>query len=800
MLSGLFDLSPDGNTDSRDLISIDRDIANPNPDRESSKRTGLHDFAPQSSSVSDTQDGDVADTSSQNQTAFIRVHLNPFQENVPVQVRLFDSNKNDLESYSRNASSNPIAIAVHRQISSTMITASASGYIPSVVPITEDQATSLIDVDLYDSVHLSLQVESDWSETVPDAEVKITSVTEGIFAKTFQTDASGTLETSLPHLGEYFITVSHTNYNSYTQKRVLLHHNPNQIAIRLRSQSGSISGHVYDEKNTPLSNITVTLSHADSIPTILSSKTDESGQYHLFDVRYGKYKVGIDPGDEYVKRNIVYGENKNKNILLKTVDLDQSNPYQQIDFHTKKAVILEGIVVDETDQPIPKTVIKLAIQGGARGTAVYPTKIETLSNEEGKFRLPLTTEIRSRNQLRIGAIHPDHKYSTKTITGFAWETKPEPIKLILSQVMGRLKGKVIDVQTGEPVPDISLHIAQYAFRFRDHFIKKIVTGNAGHYQLDLPEGNYIIFDDEYSVEYPDEIQIVPEETKEHNIRVRKKEETILVKGIVKDQKGAPIHHAYLRINSTDLSDKRVGRSTVSIPDGSFQMEIPLSLLERAPQIEIEHPSYQTKSIFLKQFEDIQNIEINLDEYFGKLRVSLNNLEEASSVNMYLYKKQTMSSLKEVININSSLYTFTKLNPEDGLFFVVAGNENYFGQSEEIDLTEYPMNTASTQIELNPIQNDHNLLLTVLDSSTDDPVPIVTCKLLGITMGAYNIPKTISESSITNFEGQTEFNKLPNLSGYVEINHSNYKKYTLPMQLNSNTAQINETVRLEPITY
>jgi len=163
-------------------------------------------------------------------------------------------------------------------------------------------------------------------------------------------------------------------------------------------------------------------------------------------------------------------------------------------------------------------------------------------------------------------------------------------------------------------------------------------------------------------------------------------------------------------------------------------------------------------------------------------VTILNQNVDSGINLYLYRTQPMSYSKKVKNIRDSEYSFRQLNPAKGPFFVIAGNDEYFGVSETVDLSNFAMNNAEVKINLSSKKDNFQLSHKIVNKSTREPVPIVTCNLNAITLDSYGRIKNINKTILSNYEGFVKFDDLPTLHGTIEFKNSQYKSVVIPINL------------------
>lgn len=231
-------------------------------------------------------------------------------------------------------------------------------------------------------------------------------------------------------------------------------HDVVEIALRLSSQAGTLSGTVRDESGKPLAGVTVSLptGFQQALPGVQSAVTDAAGRYAITDLKRrtaGPVAHDVPNGRaEYVRVGA---------FLLDHPDYARTQASftavpQTVDVVLDAPAIIDGTVFDEVAQR-PAANVVVSAQGVAR-SGWYQTR----TDGQGRYRLRMT-----KDHYNIWADADDRiAIAAKAVRADPGTTvEIAPIPLLRG---GFVTGRVLDPRTNQPVrptDDEPLSVAHY---------------------------------------------------------------------------------------------------------------------------------------------------------------------------------------------------------------------------------------------------------------------------------------------------------------------------------------------------
>ncbi|HEX7379420.1 MAG TPA: carboxypeptidase-like regulatory domain-containing protein, partial [Pirellulales bacterium] len=232
-------------------------------------------------------------------------------------------------------------------------------------------------------------------------------------------------------------------------------HDVVEIALRLSSQAGTLSGTVRDESGKPLAGVTVSLptSFQQALPGVQSAVTDAAGRYAITDLR--RWTSSDDALDDpKVQQKFVVAS---YSFVLDHPDFARTRANftrlpQTVDVVLHPPAMIDGTVYDEvTKRPAANVVV--SAQGVAR-SGWYQTR----TDGQGRYRLRMTKDhynIWADADDRIAIAAKAVRAEPGTVVDIA------PIPLLRG---GFVTGRVLDPRTNQPLrptDDAPLRVAHY---------------------------------------------------------------------------------------------------------------------------------------------------------------------------------------------------------------------------------------------------------------------------------------------------------------------------------------------------
>jgi hypothetical protein len=276
-----------------------------------------------------------------------------------------------------------------------------------------------------------------------------------------------------------------------------------------------ITGHVV-ALDKPLAGATVTIWYGFDEPTpnttVTTAKTDESGAY----------KLTVAPGNYYIwatAPGFISGHENNVFINLKHVTVVGDHEIPPIDFSLVREGIIHGTVTDAEGKPLPHLPMMIVPEPPPIGSPQYGHDLRTddqgnyriVGLPEGKYRVaagyyPLTnaTLYRKVGYRRIfyGGT-PDESQGKLIEVTSGGEVKID-LNVGLPVKTFTVRAKVVDDQSGKPVPDMGYFINVFENGKR--------VNGAGLNRRSNIDGEIVIENfppGEYSISIPDNSPLVP---------------------------------------------------------------------------------------------------------------------------------------------------------------------------------------------------------------------------------------------------------------------------------------------------
>jgi protocatechuate 3,4-dioxygenase beta subunit len=245
------------------------------------------------------------------------------------------------------------------------------------------------------------RVLDDENAGIPDAVVRLVSQAGGPMSSA-TTDSKGAFAFSnVPRKGWFIIEARHAGFETSGMVRGSLPAD-NEITVRMTpaGSSGSVVGGVTDKMQKPVPGAQVELYETSDGKLVAAIQTDRQGAYRFSRVREGNYRVRC--------TTEIYTDTSANPAEVKVV----ANREARADFSIDPGLVLNGIVLNQKDEPVPdaeviysQTADKNASAGGqdTRSKLRQPMRLAD-TDKEGRFRI--TGLIGAQGILSVH--HPDY--------------------------------------------------------------------------------------------------------------------------------------------------------------------------------------------------------------------------------------------------------------------------------------------------------------------------------------------------------------------------------------------------------
>lgn len=659
--------------------------------------------------------------------------------------------------------------------------ASASGFVSSQI-VTESSNDSVV-LKLYSQPILELSVVSDTHAPVPGAQIDIRSNSNGIYSSAEKADDRGQLRISLPFTGQYHLSVIHPLYNQSIQKDLDIYYNPNYHQIVMTNQTGWIFGHVYDENKKPIPQQSIALyQNRQRYKEIL---TNPEGRYEFNNLPFDRFDVQIQSCTGYLRSDIQNTDWGKNDSLKQTAILSPEQPQKQIDFTLTPAYWAKGVVKNRREEPIQNAQVMVSAQG-LRETSLRPASDKQFTNEKGEYFVFLNQRSIDWSRLTVYANHPRYNTGKASIEKYSWDRNLENLDVVLDDPVAELTGRVLEESTGQPVAT-EFQLVKTSWQRDPAAFFTIESNDQGTFRCILPDGPYLASATGYKVVFPPRIDVVRDATNDVEIQLRKtsQESMKIVSGTVLSAAGdSLIPSAQISINNQEF----FSANGYSDKNGRFSISIPDSIVLESCQLFVYRSGFHAETIPLDRVESYENIVVRLKECEGSIHISLTGADSEKPFKVYLQSQKQMYEKELTKYMDGREGWIQKIDPEDGPFYILAGNEDLMGISPTFDLRNDPSFFYHAIVPLADINSSYNLSIRVTDSTTKKPIMAVQCAFKATTMNPFKLVTPVLKNTITDESGIARFQQLPLSIGSICFQHGLYE---------SKTVEVNQSLLSQP---
>ncbi|MEW6234423.1 MAG: carboxypeptidase-like regulatory domain-containing protein [Candidatus Omnitrophota bacterium] len=646
------------------------------------------------------------------------------------------------------------------------IIASASGYVSTCKEFFVKESDLDIEIELKQTLWLSLRVESNAHIPVPGANVSLRSSVGGIFLSDIQTDGEGKAEIALPKPGEYSLSASHPMYADSTQETIRIVQNPNLYTITLNGRQGLIYGRALNAANRVIPNATIELYGSTKHNYLDKTFTNQEGRYVFQNLRLDDYFVHINAGKDWLVSDISYEGTEKLDALFPRVKLTPTQTSAEVNFQLDPSFFIGGVVIDSKRRPVSGAVVRGGLKG-QRSPSGTPLESSALSSANGEFQYIVDKREKGREDLLLSAVHPIHGFGYREIANARSRHSSEPIYIVLNQPMGWLKATVRDFRSKEPQIEQPVQFFPYAHRDQKELSWKSITDKNGYVEIQLPEGSYLPELEGYKVLSPQSFGIAADRTMELPIFVEKDDAPkVLMHGLAVDPDQNPIHGARLSITDGTQSFG----FTESTPDGTFQLEVREMDINENSQLAAHHRNYKTYIHPLSDLPIFETIVVNMIPYQGAVKAVFINNDGMQKLCAYLVNANNLGHIQEMRDIDSSVVYFKNIDESQGPFLIVAGGETSVGFSKPFDLRDNPSQFMEVEILLERYAANSNLSMRIIDAQTNEPISIAVCSIQGVTLHLFGGLSIFEKKAVSLEDGVAVFKNMPSSYCHLFVKH------------------------------
>ncbi len=389
------------------------------------------------------------------------------------------------------------------------------------------------------------------------------SRSHGLFVTTFETEADGTYEVSVPKGGARSFTVEADGYAAWPhlkQKRSVLRSLRNlarkgPVTRNVTLTGGAaLQGVVQTEDKTPLPGVALRF-RMRSGPTV-SVTSKEGGRFEVANLNPGTYDLQVESPAYFP----IQGQ------ALRVGIPGGANPKPvTFDITLAGARRLEGLVVDGAGQGVGGA--RVWIMGGGRvvrSARDAGRELEVFTNEAGGWTvadIPPDKNVTVR--AAMGDLEADPVYAP-------WQKPPtQPIRMTL-QGTASLRGTVEDLRSRAPIARVQIRITPEPYDGRSSRV--VYTNKAGEFSVQrmLP-GRWKLAPrlKGYLPAEPEFVDLVREGEGRATLQLDPGE---VFAGVVQDESGRPLRYARVRITGRPLdAEKNISRGANTDAQGLFRM-------------------------------------------------------------------------------------------------------------------------------------------------------------------------------------------------------------------------------------
>jgi 5-hydroxyisourate hydrolase-like protein (transthyretin family) len=261
--------------------------------------------------------------------------------------------------------------------------------------------------------------------------------------------------------------------------------------------TGSISGHVMVD-DAPASGVLVLLAEKSgqwNRGTIARTRTDQNGLYRFGDLRPGSYEVTINGADH----RFVPANDSSAKVLL---NADQN--LEGLDFALLHSGAVTGRVVDSAGRPAVGAILDADQWDGE--LRVFGNRIRTLveTDDRGAYRLfglpagQYTISVQLSFTDRTPTYYPGTRDSQKASkVQVVADLEASNVDIVIGSPEKpkgyTISGHVIDVDTGEPVPNVDCYAENHKGQDANLQIKRGRTDSSGYFVIrEAQAGTYSV--------------------------------------------------------------------------------------------------------------------------------------------------------------------------------------------------------------------------------------------------------------------------------------------------------------------
>jgi len=344
-----------------------------------------------------------------------------------------------------------------------------------------------------------------------------------------------------PGFGSYSLHVTHPNYPAISTTFSPPNIGESTYMDAVLKPGVTVYGQVMDEEGNPIADVDVGNTTSRAMWNCIESTTDDEGRYELKNVDFGEL--------------VLWAIDNRYAPYVERFSLDESEKEKLINIRLSTPVSLYGRVVDKQGNPVPDVTVSIREYKGVSNLAHWQDRVE--SDYDGRFVIPNApptgTVILSVWSEEIPNTHPEI------------ETSIEKEHVITVDRVGKVYGKVLNDQTGEPIRSFNVKMTFSKKGYQPGWGYAATWNREGH-NFDSTEGLFdtgwdhrlpigaeysmTVFADGFDPLTIDPV-VVQEITEEPNrVEFRLKEETSFA-GRVVDSNGVPIAGARIRFLTKD---------------------------------------------------------------------------------------------------------------------------------------------------------------------------------------------------------------------------------------------------------
>lgn len=276
--------------------------------------------------------------------------------------------------------------------------------------------------------------------------------------------------------------------------------------------SATIAGRVTEDEDTALHGVAIALLSSDPtkrFKVLARATTDGDGRYRLSNIKPGRYQVAL------LAAAYVLPDLQNSYPPGKSVMVAAGESFEDLDFKLVRGGVITGRITDADGQPVIQEMVHLSVVDTNRsGNIGVIEPYRHLTDDRGVYRiygLPAGSyrvsvgQDRERGFVRPGSNRSYQRVfypgTTKESKATAVEVRPGVEATDIDITLGkpaksfRASGRVVNAETGQPVPNLRLgYSVLIANEPKVSRVDNTMSNARGEFRLDnLTPGRYAVF-------------------------------------------------------------------------------------------------------------------------------------------------------------------------------------------------------------------------------------------------------------------------------------------------------------------